>query len=540
MIAPMDGIKDEQRDHKDNAEYTPPLSSAAGGLSKIIVYGIGGAVLLVMMASNTISIADSEEIVGFILLATGLFEFVIALIRYHELRFLAPGTLAIIVGAILLAWPSETVRVVGLALGGLIVVRGALDMWSGVRRWNAAGSNSWIVVRGLIGLIFGAIVLIFPAPAVQFLIILTAIAAILRALITISFVVTHRGAAATIDAADTSGIVTYWMTLRDMSNEENGQLERTVFLFRGDRRSRLWRFGIFMALAATIATFGIATDSTAVVIGAMLIAPLMAPILGVSAGLINGRLRLATWSGLIALAGIFGTIALAWLLSGMIPDLQAVVTNSQVTSRTAPNLLDLAIAIAAGAAGAYGVSRVEGSDALPGVAVSIALIPPLAVIGITLHANDLPGAAGASLLFLTNMFSIILMAGLVFLLVGYGEWSELYRRKDRIRTSFAIVALGAILIAIPLALTGQTILGNASDLRKGTEAVDTWLGEDTQYRVNDLSVDGDEIDVQLIGPGIPPLPPTSTLAEIVTDEIGRPLTVRVAWIREHTNTSESG
>jgi uncharacterized hydrophobic protein (TIGR00271 family) len=540
MIAPMDGIKDEQRDHKDNAEYTPPLSSAAGGLSKIIVYGIGGAVLLVMMASNTISIADSEEIVGFILLATGLFEFVIALIRYHELRFLAPGTLAIIVGAILLAWPSETVRVVGLALGGLIVVRGALDMWSGVRRWNAAGSNSWIVVRGLIGLIFGAIVLIFPAPAVQFLIILTAIAAILRALITIWFVVTHRGAAATIDAADTSGIVTYWMTLRDMSNEENGQLERTVFLFRGDRRSRLWRFGIFMALAATIATFGIATDSTAVVIGAMLIAPLMAPILGVSAGLINGRLRLATWSGLIALAGIFGTIALAWLLSGMIPDLQAVVTNSQVTSRTAPNLLDLAIAIAAGAAGAYGVSRVEGSDALPGVAVSIALIPPLAVIGITLHANDLPGAAGASLLFLTNMFSIILMAGLVFLLVGYGEWSELYRRKDRIRTSFAIVALGAVLITIPLALTGQTILGNASDLRKGTEAVDTWLGEDTQYRVNDLSVDGDEIDVQLIGPGIPPLPPTSTLAEIVTDEIGRPLTVRVAWIREHTNTSESG
>jgi uncharacterized hydrophobic protein (TIGR00271 family) len=403
-----------------------------------------------------------------------------------------------------------------------------------------AGSNSWIVVRGLIGLIFGAIVLIFPAPAVQFLIILTAITAILRALITISFVVTHRGAAATIDAADTSGIVTYWMTLRDMSNEENGQLERTVFLFRGDRRSRLWRFGIFMALAATIATFGIATDSTAVVIGAMLIAPLMAPILGVSAGLINGRLRLATWSGLIALAGIFGTIALAWLLSGMIPDLQAVVTNSQVTSRTAPNLLDLAIAIAAGAAGAYGVSRVEGSDALPGVAVSIALIPPLAVIGITLHANDLPGAAGASLLFLTNMFSIILMAGLVFLLVGYGEWSELYRRKDRIRTSFAIVALGAVLITIPLALTGQTILGNASDLRKGTEAVDTWLGEDTQYRVNDLSVDGDEIDVQLIGPGIPPLPPTSTLAEIVTDEIGRPLTVRVAWIREHTNTSESG
>jgi hypothetical protein len=137
------------------------------------------------------------------------------------------------------------------------------------------------------------------------------------------------------------------------------------------------------------------------------------------------------------------------------------------------------------------------------------------------------------------MFSIILMAGLVFLLVGYGEWSQLYMRKDRIRTSFAIVGLGAILIAIPLALTGQTILGSAADLRNATEAVDTWLGDDTQYRVNDLSVDGDEVNVQLIGPGIPPLPPTSTLSETVTDEIGRPMTVRVAWIREHVNTTES-
>lgn len=172
--------------------------------------------------------------------------------------------------------------------------------------------------------------------------------------------------------------------------------------------------------------------------------------------------------------------------------------------------------------------------------MSIALVPPLAVIGITLHANDLSGAAGASLLFLTNLFSIILMAGIVFLLVGYGEWSELYRRKDRIRTSFAIVALGALLITIPLALTGQTILGSASDLRNATEAVDTWLGDDTQYRVNDLLVDGDELNVQLIGPGHPPLPPTSTLSEIATDEIGRPVSVRVAWIREHVNTSESG
>lgn len=539
MIAAMDGTEVEQPEPPDFVEYPRPSESATGGLAKIIVYGVGGTALIVMLASGVVSVVLTEEIVGFLLVALGLFELTIALIRHNELKFLAPPSMAIAAGTILLFWPNETLRVVGLALGGLIVARGLLDMWSGARRWHGAGSNSWVLVRGLIGLILGTTVLLFPGESVEVIVILVAVAAVLRAVITVWFVVTHRDAAATIDPTDTSGILTYWMTLRDLSTDENDHIEQTVFLFRGDRRARLWRFAIFMSLATAIATFGIATDSTAVVIGAMLIAPLMAPILGVSAGLINGRLRSAGWSGLIALGGVVGTVALAWLLSGMIPDLQVVVTNSQVTSRTAPNLLDLAIAIAAGAAGAYGVSRVEGSDALPGVAVSIALVPPLAVIGITLHANDLSGAAGASLLFLTNMFSIILMAGLVFLLVGYGEWSQLYMRKDRIRTSFAIVGLGAILIAIPLALTGQSILGSAADLRNATEAVDTWLGDDTQYRVNDLLVDGEEVNVQLIGPGIPPLPPTSALSEIVTDEIGRPMTVRVAWIREHVNTTES-
>jgi uncharacterized hydrophobic protein (TIGR00271 family) len=522
----MDGADDQKPDAVADAEYPSPSESATGSLAKIIVYGIGGVVLIVMMASGLLSVTATEEIIGFILIAVGAFELIIALIRHHELRFLAPATMAIV-------WPDETLRVAGLALGGLIVARGLLDVWAGMRRWHDAGTNSWVLVRGIIALVLGFVVLLLPSESVEVIVILASISAILRAVITTWFVVTHRDAAATIDPSDTSGIITYWLTLRDLSTEETDHLENTVFLFRGDRGPRLWRYAVFMSLATTIATFGIATDSTAVVIGAMLIAPLMAPILGLSAGLINGRLRSASWSGLIALGGIVGTVALAWLLSAMIPDLQTVIANGQVTSRTAPNLLDLAIAIAAGAAGAYGVSRIEVSDALPGVAVSIALVPPLAVIGITIHAADWDQAAGASLLFLTNLFSIILMAGLVFLLVGYGEWSQLYQRKDRIRTSFAVVALGAILIAIPLGLTGQSILGNAADLRNASEAVDDWLGDETPYRVNDLSVDDDVVSVQLIGPGTPPPPPSELLSTSLDEEVGRPMTTRVAWIVEH-------
>jgi uncharacterized hydrophobic protein (TIGR00271 family) len=540
MLVPMDGTEEHNPDAVDDATYPHPTESASGSLSKIIIYGVGGAVLLLMMATNFLSLTETEEIVGFFLIAIGLFELVIALIRHHELKFLVPSALAILVGAILLVWPSETLRVVGFALGGLMLARGSLDIWEAATRRHRAGTNSWVLVRGITTLVIGAVVLVFPGQSVQVVVVIVSVAMILRLAITIWFVVTHRRADATIDPADTSGIVTYWMTIRDLTTDERTHLDDAVFLFRGDRRGRLWRFTVFMSLAAAIATFGIATDSTAVVIGAMLIAPLMAPILGVSAALINGRVRSASLSGLIALGGIAGTVALAWLLSAMIPNLPAVIANEQVTARTAPNLLDLAIAIAAGAAGAYGVSRVSGSAALPGVAVSIALVPPLAVIGITLHANDLSGAAGASLLFLTNLFSIVLMAGLVFLLVGYGEWSQIYKRKDRIRTSFALVALGAILISIPLALTGETILGSATDLRNATNAVDSWLGDESPYRVNDLSVDGDTVSVQLIGPGNPPPPSSTALSSLAEEDIGRPMTVRVAWIQEHIDTTGNG
>jgi uncharacterized hydrophobic protein (TIGR00271 family) len=528
----MDGTESDNPYAADDARYPTPVEPPPGSLTKIIIYGLGGVVLILMVASEFLSVHATEELIGFFLVAIGVIELVIALIRHHELRYLAPAAMAILVGLVLIVWPNETLRVAGLALGTLIIARGALDVWAGIRRWHAVGTNSWVLIRGLIAIVLGVFVLLFPAPAVEVVVILTAVTAILRAVITMWFVVTHHSADARIAAADTSGIITYWMTLRDLTDDESTALEDTVFLFRGDRRARLWRFGIFMGLATTIATFGIATDSTAVVIGAMLIAPLMSPILGLSAGLINGRSRSAALSGLIALGGIVGSVAIAWLLSAAIPNLQTVIANGQVTARTAPNLLDLAIAIAAGAAGAYGVSRIEVSDALPGVAVAIALVPPLAVVGITLRAGDLGQASGAALLFLTNLFSIILMAGLVFLLVGYGEWSRLYERKDRIRTSFAIVALGAVLVVIPLALTGQTILKSAADLRNVSAAVHDWLGDDSEMRVNEVTVDGDNVRIQLIGPSTE-LPAEVLLYRAIEEEVGRPMTTRVAWVEEH-------
>lgn len=535
MLADMDNHDSSISDNTGVREETN-TATKQGSLAKIITFGLVGVVFILLMASRTISLRATEEIVGFVLIVIGMIEFFGVARKRKAHGFLIAPSIAIAAGFVLLIWPGETLRVAGLVLGAVIVARGIVDLWGAARKWHETGANSWIFIRGLVALAAGAFVLLNPQESVEFVVIASAILAIARAILSVSFAVTHRDAAATIDPADTTAVVTYWLTRRELGRTEAEALEQTVFLFRSGARKRLWRFGIFMALSTAIATFGIATDSTAVVIGAMLIAPFMAPILGVSAGLINGRLRAASLSALIVFTGVAGTIVLSWLLSAMIPNLEAVIANSEVTSRTAPSLLDLAIAIAAGAAGAYGVSRIEVSDALPGVAVSIALVPPLAVVGITLYAGDYSQASGALLLFLTNLFSIVLMAGLVFLLVGYGEWSRLYHRKDRIRTSFAVVALGAVLIAIPLTLTGRNIIGQATDLRNASDAVVEWLGEDSTLRINEISVSDGIVNVQLIGPKPGP-PPSALLSGIMAQEVGRAMTTRVAWVEEQVLVS---
>jgi uncharacterized membrane protein len=267
----------------------------------------------------------------------------------------------------------------------------------------------------------------------------------------------------------------------------------------------------------------------------------MTPILGVSAGLINGRSRSAGIAAAVVVAGSVGSVALAWVLSAMIPDLAAVIVNDQVVSRTAPSLLDLAIAIAAGAAGAYGVSRADTSDALPGVAVAIALVPPLAVIGVTLYAGDFTQAAGATLLYLTNLFSIVLMAGFVFLLVGYGSWSRLYYRRNRIRTSFALVVLAVIIGSIPLALTAQSLVASANDERNASAAVNIWLEEEFHdyiempLRISKIEIDDDTVTVQLIGWEQPPT--SERLSEIVSDSLGMPTATSVRWVEEQIELS---
>lgn len=190
---------------------------------------------------------------------------------------------------------------------------------------------------------------------------------------------------------------------------------RDQLFFDGDGRGRkLSRFWLLLVLAAVIAAAGVAADSTATVIGAMIVAPLMTPILGVAlAATLADRANLLRSIALVV-SGAVAVVAIGFVV-GIGSGVPVVAElNSQVAGRVSPRLIDLLAALATGAVGAIALSRSDISDTLPGVAIAISLVPPLSVVGLTLEAGKPVQAAGALLLFVTNV-SAILASGTVVL-----------------------------------------------------------------------------------------------------------------------------
>ena len=173
-----------------------------------------------------------------------------------------------------------------------------------------------------------------------------------------------------------------------------------------------------IVFSAGIATFGLVENSPAVIIGAMLISPLMGPIMATGLALAVGDLYLGIRAVINLLASITVSIAFAGFLVWLLPFHSA---TSEIIARTNPNLLDLGIALFSGLAGSVVVCRggAEGVTALPGVAIAVALMPPLCAMGFGLGSGpNLEIMGGAGLLFLTNLVAIVACAFLVFLLVG--------------------------------------------------------------------------------------------------------------------------
>jgi uncharacterized hydrophobic protein (TIGR00271 family) len=203
--------------------------------------------------------------------------------------------------------------------------------------------------------------------------------------------------------------------------------------------------------SCAIASFGLFENSVAVIIGAMIIAPLMSVIQAVAYAALEGAAVVFRRAVITLAIGVASAVALSALLTRItgLPDL-----GSETLSRTHPNVLDLGIALAAGSIGAFARVRPSIANTIAGTAIAVALMPPLCVVGIGLAHADRHVAQGAALLFLTNLLGITLMSMLVFLGSGLAR----RRALPAIGWTAALTAL----IVVPLAFSFRELFREAA------------------------------------------------------------------------------
>jgi uncharacterized hydrophobic protein (TIGR00271 family) len=190
------------------------------------------------------------------------------------------------------------------------------------------------------------------------------------------------------------------------------------------------------------------------VIGAMIIAPLGVPIMGIALGIVRGDGGLVARSGAFVAGGVVLVVGIGLVASAMLPRTTDLLTNPQVAGRTSPTLVDMIAALATGLAGAVGMSRRDVSDVRPGVAIAISLVPPLGVVGVCAGQGEWEMALGAFVLFASNMVAMVLAGTLTFTAYGYatevatdgGPVGGLRRRR-----AYTAIAAGLVLVMIRLA-----------------------------------------------------------------------------------------
>jgi uncharacterized hydrophobic protein (TIGR00271 family) len=176
------------------------------------------------------------------------------------------------------------------------------------------------------------------------------------------------------------------------------------------------RYGFMVSMSCAIAILGLLLSSPAVVIGAMLISPLMSPImsLGFSLSVLDFKQMKKSLEALVC--GIIVALTISWLIVMFSPITDA---TPEILTRTQPNLFDLLVAIFSGLAGGYAVIKRKG-ETIVGVAIATALMPPLAVVGFGLATSNMSIAKGAFMLFMTNLFAISLSVTLMTKFYGFG------------------------------------------------------------------------------------------------------------------------
>ena len=201
-----------------------------------------------------------------------------------------------------------------------------------------------------------------------------------------------------------------------LSSAERREVLENLFVFnKTDQKPFLYRMATLLVISTIIATCGLLSNSAAVVIGAMLVAPMMRPVMAAAAAITLAWPKHFTESLLLVVIMAISAIAISIAMTALGPHMFSI--PSQVLARTQPTFFDLVIALAAGSGGAYTMTRKE-SSAIPGVAMAVALLPPLASAGILIVFAEFGLATKAMVLFITNFFAMILAGSLTFIATG--------------------------------------------------------------------------------------------------------------------------
>ncbi len=311
--------------------------------------------------------------------------------------------------------------------------------------------------------------------------------------------------------------------------------EEKLFIQGPQTAQRLTNFFVLLLLATVIATFGVISDSTATVIGAMIVAPLMGPIMATAAAVVMGSGQRALRSLALVVVGVIAVILLSMTLAWFVPEVSISFTeNGELASRIAPGLVALLTALASGAAGAYITAREEIADSMGGVAIAISLVPPLCVVGIALQQGQWGPASGALMLFLTNFLAILLAGGITFLLGGLGRTAI---DDDNVRTrrnAFILVIVATILVAVPLSITTYQAVDNALETQAARTDVQAWLAG-TPHQIVAVTVRNNTVIATTEGSG--DLPPLRALADQLAGTLQRPVVVNVRVVPSQSESS---
>jgi uncharacterized hydrophobic protein (TIGR00271 family) len=285
-----------------------------------------------------------------------------------------------------------------------------------------------------------------------------------------------------------------------------------VFFDGSSSGARYSRFWLLLVLASIIAAAGIVGNSTATVIGAMIVAPLMTPILGTMLATVLGDRANLVRSLVLVLAGAAAAVLIGFAVGLLVPTEVLAGTNEQVAARVSPRLIDLLAALGTGVVGSVALVRRDISDTLPGVAIAISLVPPLCVAGLVLESGSFAQFLGALLLFVTNVVAI-LGTGIVVMSV-YGV-SRLVRRRvpgdsstPSLVTPVAFLAAMLLVVGVPLTLTSIHVAAR-SNLEGTVQEVGQEWATGVGWSVTGVSTQGDEAILHV--QGTPPAPGTAEL-----------------------------